>query len=57
VEGSHTLKDTDNSLDRWITVTYIIDALTVATVAAAALCTIYHKGYFEPPAFFIKYFI
>jgi hypothetical protein len=57
VEGSDTLKDTENSLDHWIAVTYIIDAQTVETVAAAALCTIYHKGYFEPLTFLIKDFI
>jgi len=42
VEGSHTLKDTENSLDHWITITDIIDAQTTATVAAAALCTMYN---------------
>jgi hypothetical protein len=49
VEGSHTLKVTENFLDHWITVTYIIDAQAVETVAAAALCTIHHREYFEPP--------
>ena len=57
LEGSHTLKDTENSLDQWITISDIIDAKTAATVATAALCAMCHKGYFEPPAFFIKYFI
>lgn len=54
MEGSHTLKDIENSLDHWITVTYIIDAQKVETVATAALCTIYHKEYFEPRTFSIK---
>jgi len=41
VEGSHTLKDTENSLYHWVIITDIIDAQTAATVAAAALCTLY----------------
>ena len=57
VEGSHTLKDTENSLDNRIIVAYVIDAQTVQRVASAALCTIYHKGDFEPLTFFIIYFI
>jgi len=51
VECSHTLKHA-NSLEHWITFTYIINSEMVET--EAEVCTIHHIGCCELPAFFIK---
>jgi hypothetical protein len=47
-----TYLNIENSLEHWITYTYIIDSETVAT--EAAVCTVYRKEYIKLPTFFIK---
>ena len=45
----------ENSLEHWITYTYNNDTETVAT--EAAVCTMFHRGYYNLPTFCNKMFV
>jgi len=52
MEDSHTFERTENSLEHWITYTYVIDSMTVET--ETTMSVIHWKGYSKLPIFFIK---
>jgi hypothetical protein len=54
VEFSQMFKNIENSLEHWITFTYIINSETTET--KAAVCIVHHKEYFKLPTTFIKVF-
>jgi hypothetical protein len=51
VSRSQSFKQTENSLENYITITYIIDSETVET--EAPVCAVHHKKGFTLPTFFI----
>ena len=53
-ESSHMFTNIENSLEHWITFTYI---LILRLETKAAVCIIHHKEYFKLPTFFIKFLL